>query len=197
MKVIIALFAFFTMTLAATTLEEDLKDFLALIPEKEIRDIAKKYLATDPEFQAAVAYLQGDEFAALVNEIREKEAVKEFKQYLTEAGIDVEAVLEYLHNLITGAQTTFKGEQRSLKGFLEEVKKTLPVGKLIKMFMDKMKKSPAFQEFFAKVSSEESHQLVEEVRALPEVQRLSARLTELGVDVERYLKIVYAIFGWK
>lgn len=197
MKVTIALFALIGASLAATTLEDDFKDFMALIPEKQIRDIATKYLATDPEFQAAVAYLQGEEFKALVNEIREKEAVKEFKQYLIDAGIDVEAVLKYLHDLITGAQPKIQAEPRSLKGFLNEVKKTLPVGKLIKLFMDKLKGSPAFKEFFAKLASEETHQLVEEVRILPEVQRLSARLTELGVEVERYLKLIYAIFGWK
>lgn len=197
MKVIIVLVALIGVSVTATTLEDDFKDFVALIPEKQIRDIATKYLATDPEFQAAVAYLQGEEFKALVNEIREKEAVKEFKQYLIEAGIDVDAVLEYLHNLITGAQPKIEAEPRSLKGFLEEVKKTLPVGKFIKLFMDKMKNSPAFKEFFAKVSSEETHQLVEEVRVLPEVQRLTAKLTEMGIEVEKYMKLIYAIFGWK
>lgn len=197
MKIIFAIFTLIGTGLTAATLEDDFKDFIALIPEKQIREIANKYMATDPEFQAAVVYLQGKEFSALVNEISEKKAVKEFKQYMIDAGIDVEAVLEYINSIIVGAQPTVKIEPRSLKGFLEEVKKTLPIGKFIKMFLDKMKSSPAFKDFYAKVSSEDSHQLVEEVRNLTEVQRLCARLTELGIEVEKYIKIVYVVFGWK
>lgn len=197
MKLLIAFGVLFGASFAATTLEEDFKDFLALIPETQIRDIAKKYLATDLEFQAAVTYLQGEEFSKLVKDVRKMEAVKEFEKYLMDAGIDIEAVLKYLHDLITDVQPTIEAQPRSLKGFLEEVKKTIPTGKMIKLLMDKMKNSSAFQEFFKKVSSEETHQLVEEVRALPEVKRLTTKLTELGIEVERYVKILYAIFGWK
>lgn len=189
--------AFISATLAATTLEEDFQDFAALIPEDEIRDIARRYLATDPEFKAAVAYLQGPEFAELVREIRQKEAVKEFEEYFIEAGVDIVGFFEYIHNLIMGAETRLRGESRSLKGFLDEVKRTLPIGKLIRLFSDKMKNSPAFQAFFEKVSSEDSHQMVEEIKALPEVQRLNKKLKEMGIEVERYMKIIYAIFGWQ
>lgn len=182
--------------LAATTLEEDFKEFEALIPQEQIRDIALKYLATDPEFKAAVVYLKGPEFAALVKEVGEKEAVKEFEEYLIDAGIDIKAFLDYIHNLIAGAEPAFRFEQRSLKGFFEEVKKTLPIGKIISLYMDKMKNSPAFQQFFMRITAEDFHQLVEEVRALPEVQRLNGKLQELGIEIERYLNIIYAIFGW-
>lgn len=197
MKLTIFLFAVIGSSLAATTLEQDFQDFADLIPHEKIREIARRYLATDPEFKAAVQYLQGPEFAALIAEIREKQAVKEFKQYLIDAGVDIEAFLSYIHDLIVGAETKIQDESRSLKGFIDEVRKTLPIGKIIRLYMDKMKNSPAFQEFFAKISSKDFYQMVEEVRALPEVQRLHAELTELGIEIDRYLSIIYAILGWK
>lgn len=192
----ILLCALIGSSLAATTLEDDFKEFEALIPKEQIRQIARRYLATDPEFKAAIAYLKGPEFAALVKEVGEKEAVKEFEEYLMDAGIDIKAFLDYIHNLIAGAQPALRVEQRSLKGFFEEVKKTLPIGQIISLYMDKMKNSPAFQQFFLRISAEDFHQVVEEVRALPEVQRLNGKLQELGIEIERYLNIIYAIFGW-
>jgi hypothetical protein len=50
--------------------------------------------------------------------------------------------------------------------------------------------------FYVEVSSEEAHTLVEEVRALDEVQRLTQRLIYMDVKVEEALAWVYEILGW-
>lgn len=199
MKLALVLFALLGSSLAAParTLQEDFEDFASLIPTAEIAEIARRYLATDPEFRGAIAYLKSREFAELAEQVESKEAVQEFRRYLVEAGIDVDAILDYIKDVLEGTETAYRSGGRSLKGFFEEVERALPVGKLMKMFMDKMKNSPSFQDFFKKVSSEEAHGLVEEVRALPEVRRLDERLTEMGFDVEGTWKIIYAIFGWK
>lgn len=179
------------------TLESDLEEFVELIPVDELKTIAQKYLNTDKEFQDAIAYLQSDEWAALVAEVRANPTVQEFKEYLSDLGIDLEAIVEWIHNIIAGAKPEGVVGQRGLKEFVEEVKAALPVADLIKLFLDKLQTSKDFQEFYAKISSEKSHQLVEEVRAIPEVQRLAARLLELGIDLKKVLDVIYEIFGWK
>lgn len=197
MKILIVVIALIGVGCAAATVEEDFKDFIALIPAKQIKDIVVKYQATDVEFQTAIAYLKGTEFSSLVTTIHAKEPVKALEKYLFDAGINIDVLWKYIEDIFTNVRGEVKSQSGSLKEFLKEVKKAVPTAKIFKMFLDKMKNSPAFQDCFAKVSSEEAHQLVEEVRGVPEVQSLTAKLMEMDVEVERYIKIVYALFGWK
>lgn len=177
------------------TLESDLKEFVDLIPVDEVKAIAQKYLNNDQEFQDAIAYLQGDEWAALVAEVRANPTVQELKEYLSNLGIDLEAIVDWIHNIIAGAKPQ-EVAQRGLKDFVEDIKEALPIADIVALFSDKLQNSEDFQDFYAKISSEKSHQLVEEVRAIPEVQRLAARLLELGIDLKPVLDFIYGLFGW-
>lgn len=181
---------------SSRTLESDLEEFVALIPVDELKAIAQKYLNTDAEFQEVIAYLQGDEWAALVAEVRANPTVQEFKEYLSNLGIDLEAIVEWIHNIIAGAKPEEVVAQRGLKDFVEEVKEALPTAELLALLVDKLQNSEDFQEFYATISSEKSHQLVEEVRAIPEVQRLAARLLDFGIDLTAVLDFIYELFGW-
>lgn len=179
------------------SLESDLQDFVNLIPTDELKSISQKYLNHDKEFQDAVKYLQSEEWAALVAEVGANPTVKEFKEYLTNLGIDIDAILKWIHEIIAGAKPEGVVAQRGLKDFLGEIEEALPVADLLRLFLDKMQNSEDFREFYSKISSEKSHQLVEEVRAIPEVQRLASRLLELGIDVQPVLDFIYEFFGWK
>jgi len=58
------------------TLQDDLNDFLALVPTDKIIEIALDYLANDAEVQQFVIYIQSDEFHGIVTTV---EALQEFK----------------------------------------------------------------------------------------------------------------------
>lgn len=189
----------FSAALAAPstrTLEDDFEDFYDLLPVDEMKTIAQKYLNSDVEFQAVITYLQGDEWAALVAEVGANPTVKEFKEYLNNAGVDIDAIIKWIHDLIAGAKPEGVVAQRGVKDFLEEIKETLPVADLAALLINKLQNSDDFKDFYATVSSEKSHGLVEEVRALPEVQRLAARLLEMGIDLKPVLDFIYELFGW-
>lgn len=201
MNFAVLLYALIGIHFVSSTLEDDFNDFAKLIPEEKIRDIVRKYMSTDPEFQTTVAYLKSKDFADLVHQIGEKEVVQHFIQHLIDAGIDFQKLLDYLHNLFSGTDTVRGSEDglvaRGVKEFFDEVKEALPIGKLIQTFMIKMKISPDFQKFFAKISSQQTRQYVDEIRALPEVQQLHEELGELGTIIDQVIKFVYAVFGWK
>ncbi|XP_017771155.1 PREDICTED: protein G12-like [Nicrophorus vespilloides] len=202
MKIAIVLFALVGMSLAAPstfTLQEDLKEIKDLFPLAEMRVIAKKYLATDEEFQLIVSYLQGKEWAKLVAAVREHKSWVSFKDYLNEAGLDVEAIIAFIHDLIANASPDTAADKPSAFGirqFLDEIIAIIPKDEILAVVADKMENSADFQAFYAKISSPKAKDLFEEVRAMKEVQRIAGLLKIMGVDVQKIVDFVYKFLGW-
>jgi hypothetical protein len=159
--------------------------------------IVDDHLQTDGAFVAVVEYLQGPEWTELVDTVGAKPAVQDFIQYLNDAGIPVDTILAWIDDVIKGAVPgTDPDEEGSLRPILDEVEGILPLDDLLALLNDKLQNSPDFQALYVEVSSEEAHTLVEEVRALDEVQRLAQRLMDMGVMVEEALAVVYEFLGW-
>jgi DNA-directed RNA polymerase subunit F len=179
------------------SLIDDLQDFIDLLPLDDIKAIADEHLQTDGAFAAVVLYLQGPEWTELVDTVGAKPAVQDFIQYLNDAGLPVDDILAWIDNLITGATPgADPDEEGSLRPLLDEIEAILPLADLLALLNDKLQNSPDFQALYTKVSSEEAHTLVEEVRAIDEVQRLAQRLIDMGVKVEEALAYVYEFLGW-
>jgi hypothetical protein len=179
------------------SLLDDLLDFLALIPIEDVEAIVTDHLQTDGAFVAVVVYLQGPEWAELVDTVGSKPAVQEFIQYLNDAGLPVDGILAWIDDLIKNAVPgTDPDEEGSLRPILDEIEGILPLADMLALLNDKLQNSPDFQNFYVEISSEEAHTLVEEVRALDEVQRLAQRLMDMGVKVEETLAVVYEFLGW-
>ncbi|KAH0819479.1 hypothetical protein GEV33_003312 [Tenebrio molitor] len=183
--------------ISGRSLLDDLLEFLALIPLEDIEAIVDDHLQTDGAFVAVVEYLQGPEWAELVDTVGAKPAVQDFIQYLNDAGIPVETILAWIDDVIRGAVPgTDPDEEGSLRPILDEVEGILPLTDLLALLNDKLQNSPDFQALYVEISSEDAHTLVEEVRALDEVQRLVQRLIDMGVMVEEALAVVYEFLGW-
>nr|XP_022917356.1 protein G12-like [Onthophagus taurus] len=89
MKLALVLFAVVALGSAYPThrdLQGDLEDIVSTIPLSEIRAIARKYAENDAEFQEVVKYLQGPEWAELVQTVADNETWQRFKAYMSEAG---------------------------------------------------------------------------------------------------------------
>jgi hypothetical protein len=179
------------------SLLDDLFDFLALIPLEDLMAIVDDHLQTDGAFVAVVEYLQGPEWRELVDTVGAKPAVQDFIQYLTDAGVPVNIILAWIDDVIKGAVPgTDPDEEGSLRSFLDEVEAILSYCDFLLLLNEKLQNSPDCQALYIEVSSEEAHTLVEEVRALEEVQRLTQRLIYMDVKVEEALAWVYEILGW-
>lgn len=199
MKLLLVAFTLLGVALAAPaskSLQDDFKDFLALIPVEKLKEITCSY-KDDTEVQLAVQYLRSEEFAGLVAAVREKETWTEFKNYLNDAGIDVEAVIGFVHILIVnGVCDSVASSRGGLKDLLNELKNAIPIDEVKALFQDKLQNSADFQGFFVKASSDKSRELVEEVIALDELQRVAAKLEELGFDLQKVKDFIYGLLGW-
>lgn len=72
----IILYQFIGKSLPTRSLQDDLNDFLALVPLDEVLGIALDYLANDEQVQDFVVYLQSEEFHKIILTV---EDVKELK----------------------------------------------------------------------------------------------------------------------
>lgn len=199
MKFLLVLAAIVGLSMAAQTrsLQSDLDDLATLIPVEEMRAVARKYLNTDAEFQQVVAYLQGSEWAQLIADVGAKPAVQDFFKYMLEAGIDLQAIIDIIHDIIAGAKPDGHAVgSRGMREFLDEIEALFPKTEFLVMLNDKMTNSKDFQEFWAKISSDKSYNLVEEVRALDEVQRIAKVLMSMGINLTQALEQIYQLFGW-
>lgn len=193
--VLLALFGGVLAAPAARSLQDDFKEFLALIPVDQLKEITCNY-KDDSEVQLAVQYLRSEEFAGLAEAVREKGTWVEFKDYLSDAGIDVEAVVGFVHDIIVNGVCKSSASSRGLKNLLDELKAALPIDAIKALFQEKLENSVDFQEFYGTVSSAKSRELVEEVIALEEFQRVAAKLGELGFDLQKVKDFIYGLLGW-
>lgn len=195
MKTLI-LITLLTWTCVSATLKEDFQDFLKVIPLNKIRDITLKYMNSDAEFQAFVQYLQSPEWQSLVEEVQLKPEVQAFDEYLMNAGLDSQELLSLFEEFFAEAKPTTMSTFRGLKNYFDEIARELPLGKLLVLLNDKLNNSPEFIAFFEVLSSEETRDLLDSVRVLPEVQMLEEKLLEIGVDVTESLGLLYGLLGW-
>lgn len=201
MKLVLLIAAFVTFAVATQTrtLKDDFKEFFALIPHDKIMRIAEKHLKSDAEFQKVVIYLQGPEWAKLVETIKAKPQTQALHHFMLEAGIDMDKVLQYIHNIIAGAKPGAPSinNERTMREFFDEVEKVIPKTELLVLLNYKMNTSTEFKAFFDQISSEDSHIAFEEVRNLPEVQYILSKLKEMNLDVQKVIDLIYQLFNWK
>jgi hypothetical protein len=70
-------FLFIGKSLPTRNLNDDLNDFLALVPVDKVLGIVLDYLANDQEVQDLIVYLQSDDFHKIVRTIEDLEEFKE------------------------------------------------------------------------------------------------------------------------
>lgn len=199
MKFLIVLFAIAGLSAALPTrdLHGDLQQIVALFPREEIRAIAHKYAQTDAEVQNIIVYLKGPEWAKLVADVKAQQAVQDLNKFLEANGIDVDAILEYIHNIIANARSVqTKRHVRSLRNMLDEIKAVIPKDKILSKIDDLLTNSSDFQNLYEQLSGDDFRNMVLAVKALPEVQRLRNRLIELNVDIDAIEKFFKDLFGW-
>ncbi|XP_055589405.1 protein G12-like [Uranotaenia lowii] len=180
-------------------LQEDLNEFLALVPIDELAKLALGYFQNDKEIQDAFAYMQGKEFAAIWDQLFALKEVKDLLNYLEKAGLKVYDALNTVAdffglNHVKPIRSTLK--TGGLNGFLEEAIALLPKDKLKALFEEKLKTSPEFKALFEKLQHADFQKLVEFYNNSKEVQSLFTKLREHGIDVDKIIELVAGFFGW-
>uniref|UniRef100_U5EMJ5 Putative secreted protein n=1 Tax=Corethrella appendiculata TaxID=1370023 RepID=U5EMJ5_9DIPT len=207
MKAAIFLVSLVVIASAATYqqrgLNEDLEDFMKLVPVDKITKLAVEYFTTDKEVQDAFKYLQGKEFASVWDQFFALKQVKDLLKYLNGAGLDVYTFLNEVADLFGVAHV--KPSVRSLEtrktghgisGLVDEVLALLPKDKLKALFEEKLKTSAEFKKFFDKLQHADFKELADFYQNSKEVQAAFQKLREHGIDVDKFFELVKGFFGW-
>nr|XP_022920938.1 protein G12-like [Onthophagus taurus] len=188
-----------TSAILCSDLKQDLQDILATIPLLEIKAIAREHAESDSEFQEVVNYMQGPEWNSIIDTVGANPSWQKFKVYMDNAGVDIDGIIQYFRDLVADVEISKCSDDvtaRTLREFLDDIHKILDVSQTLTVFNDKLNNSPDFQEFFEIISSEEAYNMAEEIRALEEVQRVAERLTEMGIDIDKVIDLIYELLGW-
>ncbi|XP_049827126.1 uncharacterized protein LOC126266714 isoform X5 [Schistocerca gregaria] len=186
---------------SSRNLQDDLNDFLALIPVDEIVNIVLNYVANDAEVQAALQYLMSDEFESIVVYVDQQPELYDLLNFLESSGLDPYGFLNTIHDFlgipqITKPASRMRRSSRSLKSMLDEILAILPVDELKALYNEKLETSPDFAELINRLSSDEFHQLVLRVLELDAVQELIQMLRDAGIDVDAIMDFIRNLFGW-
>ncbi|XP_069688223.1 protein G12-like [Periplaneta americana] len=157
--------ALFGLTRAERNLQDDLNDFLALIPTDQILAIAMDYLANDAEVQelvlsSRVAYLQSDDFHKIINTIEALPEFANFYNFLKDHVLDVVDYINENHSII-GLPPFVPPSRRharrgvGINGLIDDVIAILPVDELKALFPEKMETSPDFKALYDAIRSPE------------------------------------------
>nr|CAD7207131.1 unnamed protein product [Timema douglasi] len=182
-------------------LSDDFQDFIDLIPVDKIKAIFLDYISNDAEVQAALEYLQSDEFRLLIEKVNASEEAIDLYDYLYKAGIDIYTFVNNINDYLglpnIEPETRSLPSKRTFREFLDKIEAILPMDDIIALFKEKQQSSPDFAAFVKKISSPEFHAFVDRMYNSEEFQAMIVKLESYGVDVAKVIKLVQELLGWE
>ncbi|CAH1976529.1 unnamed protein product [Acanthoscelides obtectus] len=185
------------MTVAPLDLEEakkELTEIINLIPRDNITAIVNYHLANDDGFKAAILHMQTPEFRALVDSIRANPKWKAFKDAVRAFGFDVDQLIECTRTFIEDSKVgdVDPSAKKSLASFIRDIEEVIPVGQMLMTFAKKKN----LQSFIQHMSTNGTKEKVMDVLKVPEVKKYIEELSDMGLDVQDMLSLLFAGLGW-
>lgn len=188
---------------ARGNLNDDLDDFLALLPVEEITEIVLDYMTNDKEIIETMEYLQSDNFHNIVVEVEGMKETKDILAFLEESGINVSEIMNEIHDII--GLPPFHPFARfsnipfaaggGLTGLIADIKAILPIEKIKALYYEKLENSPSFQKLIKRLSSPEFQEFVDAILAKEEARVIIDKLKSHGVDIQAVADLVSEILG--
>lgn len=172
----------------------------SLLPVDDLKAIAKSHATNDTGFRAAIKYLQSSEWSNLLSSIKQKPEWKSFQTYLNNSGINIESAIKYVIKFLNDTEiqgNVSKTDAKNLKPFLIDIQQALPTNKIIAFINQKFILNSGYKALYEKLANEEFHKIVDNMAALPEVQRLVKTLMEMGLNLNELFSFAYTLLGWK
>ncbi|KAL7298186.1 hypothetical protein TKK_0009182 [Trichogramma kaykai] len=184
-------------------LQDDLNDFLALIPVEKIHKVFMEYVEEDEDFGEAIDYIMSEEFKSMVMEIEAMHEVKELINYLEQAGLPAYKYVNKLNDFLEiphiHPRMRFGILRRTggIPGFIKDVKALIPVDKMEKLYKEKLHTSKDFAALIHKLSSPDFQHLVDKILAMPKIQEIMHNAKEKGVDLQELFDFLSSLLGLK
>nr|ABV60295.1 microvillar-like protein [Lutzomyia longipalpis] len=203
MKIIVAciLLSCAVSALAAQprSLQDDFKEFEALIPADAIQSVVTKYYIIDGETRNFVKYLKGAQFRKVWDQVFTHPITKDVLEYLVSKDVDPTSLINQLADLLglPHVQPTIANiHSRSLLGLYNEIVRLLPLDKFEALLNDKMENSEDFQELYQKITSIDYKVVEDFVTNSAEIQDFVQRLRNYKIPVDVLVEGVTQFFGW-
>ncbi|XP_018347258.1 PREDICTED: protein G12-like [Trachymyrmex septentrionalis] len=183
---------------------EDFQDFLDLIPYKEIQTIVLDYVLGDSEVQKAVSYLKTS--TVLKDLMINLEAIPEvinILNYLQKEGVDAYSLVNKANDALGIDRITPPPRLYSLviqrtggiAGLIKDITDVIPIAKIIRTYVQKMKTSSAFVGFVNQLKSDNAQQAVNKVYQIKSLQIILNGLKSSGVNTQVTADVIYIVLG--
>ena len=181
------------------SLEDDLKEFVALLPMKRIRGIVVKYVLTDKEVKDAVVYIRSPAFAELIKDLHKIPEYHDLLESLEASGLNVYSYIEKIHKLfgIKGMLSKKLRTEGGISGLVAEVKATLPIDQIKALYHKKLDNSEDFAGLVNLISSAKFQALTDKLFANKNFQDVLHRLQGHGINLQIISDFFLTIFGIK
>lgn len=187
-------------TTEGSPVADHIKDILSIIPKDLIRNITEEHLKTDGGFKSAVKFMQSDDWNDRVEIIREKPEWIALKKYMKGFGIDMDKFIKcidgFLQNVTVKLDPEHPTPKKSVKAFLIDVEQKIPTMKILTAIHEKMIKNEELQKLFEKISSTDTHKMIDNVLSLPEIKSMLLDLADMDLNILDMLSLMYSFMGW-
>lgn len=190
------------------TLDEELMDFVNLIPFEKYVEIMVEYITKDEKVQAALLYMFTPEFQ---DGLRKIEALKEhsaFVVYMREIGLDIVPAIQELHKALgmeeyvpPKTQGVFKSQigilkiGDGMKGMIQDLYNILPLDEIDALYKEKMRNSKVFADFIGKITSPDMQKIIDNLYKNEIYKNFVITCRGKGLDFEEMTKLITRIFG--
>ncbi|CAL1680689.1 unnamed protein product [Lasius platythorax] len=170
------------------SLEEELVDFVNLLPMKKLVDVMVKYVNEDKEVHNAVLFVLTTKFHDL---LRAVEALKEHQAlvvYIQKSGFNIIQHIQTFHKIIgmedfvppkiesfLKSQISAQEVGGGMKALLADIYSLLPLDKIDALYKEKLQTSKVFADFVARVTSPELRKIAHNLNDHETLRNLSRK----------------------
>ncbi|XP_035790112.1 protein G12-like [Anopheles albimanus] len=186
-------------------LQQDLMDFIDLVPFEEVRQLMQYYYHYDVEVESAFDYVSTEDYTQIRQDIANLGEVRTFRRYLDSIGCSVEQLWKEL-NVRFDADDIFAEPDealrklnlttRGLNGLVDDILALLPQDEIILLFFDKLETSNDFSYFFEQIGSGEFENVLNTLQSSQQLRILLWKLQQHGFDIPGWIQLVQRYFSF-
>ncbi|XP_058833597.1 protein G12-like [Topomyia yanbarensis] len=186
-------------------LQQDIMDFLDLIPFADVHSLMQYYYHYDAEVENAFDYVCSEDYSQIKLEIVKLNEVRSFRRYLDNIGFSVEHVWQELSarfnvdDIFAEPDETIRNlnlTTQGLNGLVDDILALLPQDEIILLFFDKLETSNDFSYFFEQIGSGEFENVLSMLQSSQQLRILLWRLQRHGFDIPGWIQQIQRYFSF-
>ncbi|CRL00145.1 CLUMA_CG013421, isoform A [Clunio marinus] len=185
-------------------LQEDLNEFLNLVPVDDIRNLTEFFYANDGEMRQSYDYLRDEGFKLVVENISKLSLVKKFITFLNDSGVDfaeskkrIEKIVltsEEAKSIVVNDET--EGNMGGMNAFFSEALSLIPQDEVLSLLFVKMEESNSFSSFLEKLNASDYENITDNLKKSQGIQEIYFAFHAHGIDIMEWAKSLRSFFGY-